>query len=89
MRREEERRIKRRMEVVKIKHNRVKERKEETGTMRGGVNFDYGDPLGCSKKEEKRRGKKSTRGRNLSDLSLTFPFTVKLVSQQSKGTASQ
>lgn len=27
--------------------------------MRGGVNFDYGDPLGCSEKEEKRRGKKA------------------------------
>lgn len=26
--------------------------------MRGGVDFDYGDPLGCSEKEEKRRGEK-------------------------------
>lgn len=61
--------------------------------MRGGVDFDYGDPLGCSEKEEKRRGKKSTRGRNLSDLSLAFPLTVKLVSRQRKakpqGTGSQ
>lgn len=60
--------------------------------MRGGVNFDYGDPLGCSEKEEKRRGKKSTRGRNLSDLSLAFPLTVKLSLQRKakpQGTGSQ
>lgn len=59
--------------------------------MRGGVDFDYGDPLGCSEKEEE--GEKSTRGRNLSDLSLAFPLTVKLVSRQRKakpqGTGSQ
>lgn len=29
--------------------------------MRGGVDFDYGDPLGCSEKEEKRRGEKKAQ----------------------------
>ena len=42
-----------------------------------GVNFDYGGPLWCSKKGEKRR--KSTAGRN---LSFIFPFMVKLASRE-------
>lgn len=35
-----------------------------------GVNLDCGGPLGCREKGDKRR--KSTAGRNLSDLSFIF-----------------
>lgn len=48
--------------------------------MEGGVNCDYGGPLRCSEKGERRR--KSTAGRNLSDLSFIFPFTVNLPSRE-------
>lgn len=56
----------------------MNERKREKGTMEDGVN--YGSPSGCSERGEKRR--KSTAGRNLSDLSLIFPFMVKLASRE-------
>lgn len=44
------------------------------------MNFDYGGPLGCSEKGEERR--KSTAGRNLSDLSFMSPFMVRLASRE-------
>lgn len=55
----------------------VNERKREKETMEeDGVNFDYGGPLGCSEKGERKR--KSTAGRNLSNLSFISPFMVKV-----------
>lgn len=50
----------------------MKRKERERGMMEDGVNF----PLGCGEKGEKRR--KSTAGRNLSELSFSFPVMAKL-----------